>query len=103
VEDIDDSVWAGESYGYIKLGLNPELKLESKSNIQVGGEPAIKRVYSEAYVKNEKKAGTQYVVRVLVVSQRQVYHLYLITLVESKFADYQTLVDQLVGTIQFVP
>jgi hypothetical protein len=67
----------------------------------VGGVPAVKRIFSEPLVKNGQVLGTRYVERLLVIYKRQSFHFYLNTSDESKFKEYQALMEQIIATFVF--
>jgi hypothetical protein len=103
VEEIDQTLWDIEPFAFKDLGLENKVQLELKMNIIIGGEPAVKRVFNEPYIKNNQVKGTLYVLRILVISQRHIYHFYLNTTNMEKFEIYQGLMDRIAGTIIFVP
>ena len=101
VKDADQGLWDAEPMVYKELGLEDPINLESKTDILVGGAPAVKRIFSELLLKNNKVIGTLYVERVLIVYQKQTFHFYLNTTVKSKFAGYQELMEQIIETFVF--
>jgi hypothetical protein len=101
VTEMDETMWALEPFPYAEYGLEKEVILISKRSLQVGGELAVERVFHEPLMKNKRVIGTLYVVRILVISDRKIYHFYLNTIDATGLETYQELMEQIGGTISF--
>jgi len=101
VDVLDQALWDAGAIFYQELGLENQIKLESKTDLLVGGVPAIKRIFSEPLVENKQVIGTRYVERLFVVYQQQSFHFYLNTSDESKFEEYQAVMDEIIATFVF--
>ncbi len=98
---VDESLWSVEPLRFKDVKLDKEVRLISKEEVQVGGQPGIMRVFSEPWVDNKIVRGTLYFERVLVVSGKAVYHLYLSTPKEKQFTEYQGIMQTMIGSIRF--
>jgi len=101
VAEFDDSTWTLEISYLEHYRLADELILVSKEDILVSGEPAIMRVFHEPFIRDRKVFGTLYVIRVLVISDRIIYHLYFNTTDIDQLDQYQGLMDEIMSSIVF--
>jgi hypothetical protein len=99
--EFDASIWELEIYFIEHNQLADGLILVSKEDIFVSGEPAIERVFHRPYIQGKKLMGTLYVIRVVVINDRIIYHLYFNTTDVDQFNQYQELMDEIISSIVF--
>jgi hypothetical protein len=102
VTEFDESMWIAELYPFTELGLEDEVIVVSREEILVGGETAIKRVFHEPLIKDNKSIGTNYIIRVLVIYDHHIYHLYLTTLDIDRFEQYKIIMDGIISSLIFI-
>ncbi len=103
VREADDYEWQGKEMSALIVQAPDALKLISRSEITVGGLPAIKRLYEYPLVDpmTNKLKAIQYNYQVLVMKNGDSYFIRMITTNSDEFEKYLEVMNELVKTIIF--
>jgi hypothetical protein len=99
LEGIDQAAWNAQLILYQFTGQQDKVKLESRETIQIGGQPAVRRVFSTPGIQDPTK--TFYKMLVLVIKEVGVYQIVVIA--ASASALRRAEITEIIDSIQFAP
>jgi hypothetical protein len=101
VNQADQSEWKNTVLGATIINAKDQLKLISRTAININGLPAVKRVYEYPLVDpaTYKLIGAQYTYQVLVMNGKDLYVFRMVTTNNDEFEKYIAVADELVNTI----
>jgi hypothetical protein len=104
LEEDDEQYWLMLELWAAMIGVQDQLKLISRTEIEVDGLPAIKRLYEKPLVDSSTNefTGIEYNYHVLVIKDQTHYYLNMRTTNPDEFEQYQPVADQILTTVVFL-
>jgi len=99
LEDIDKAMWGGLLRFYELAGHKDGVKLESHEAIEVGGQPATKRVFTAPVIRDPSQ--TVFKMVILVVKGTEVFQI--VANAASESALRRAEITEIIDSIQFTP
>ena len=99
LEDVDKAVWSASLRVYELAEQRNKVKLESHETIEVGGQPATKRVFAAPVIRDPSE--TVHKMLVLVVRGADVYQIVANAASESALRGAE--ITEIIASVQFTP